>query len=159
MELASVAPDRSDAMVRRPRVLGDGWRRADLVSIIGHRLTDEHRDEVASTKDPVRLTELMRNAGVLAPSTMLHVLAAERVELDAVLPLVPTIGVPIVDAVRLVSVEWAAERLSVGRSLGASADELRAAGCSAVEDARRCAAGAVARSTSVSTPGRSLLQR
>ena len=133
MELASAAPDRSDAMVRDLASVGDGWCRDDLVSILGHRLTDEHRDELASTKDPTRLTELMVNAGVLAPSTMLHVLAAERVDLDAALPLVPTIGVSIADAVRLVSSEWGADRLIVGRSLGASVDELRAAGCTAVE--------------------------
>ena len=90
MELASVAPDRSDAMVRDLANAVEGWHRDDLVSIVGHRLTDEHRDELASTTDPVRLTELMRNAGVLAPSTLLHVLAAEKLDLDAVLPLVPT---------------------------------------------------------------------
>ena len=133
MELASAAPERADAMVRDLATTENGWRREDLVTIIGHRLTDAHRSELATTADPVRLSELMRDVGVLAPSTMLHALHAEGVGLDEVLPLVAAIGAPIADAVRVLHDEWGADRLAAGRSLGATVDELRSAGCSAVE--------------------------
>ena len=103
------------------------------MTIIGHRLTDHDRNDLATTAEPTRLVELMSSAGVLEPSTMLHVLHAEQVDLDTALPIAATIGLPIPEAIRLLHDGWDADRLTVGQALDATVDELRTAGCSTVE--------------------------
>lgn len=40
MQLATVAPDRANAMVHELATSPDGWDRERLVEIVGHRLTD-----------------------------------------------------------------------------------------------------------------------
>jgi hypothetical protein len=132
MELASVAPDRANAWVHQLAVEGP-WARSSLVAVVGHRLTEEHRSELATTADPGRLTELMRSVGVLAPVTMARVLRVEGVDAATVVDLVPTLGLAVRDAVRLLHDEWGTGRLDAGVQLGATVDELRAAGCSAAE--------------------------
>lgn len=133
LEIAALTPDRSEQLVRELATSSDSWSRPDLVAIVGHRLTDEHRQELASTDDPLRLAELLRDTGVLSPETMVHVLHAESVAVDDVLAAVPTMGVPIAQAIRLLHDEWGADRLEVGQPLGATVDELRTAGCSPAE--------------------------
>jgi hypothetical protein len=133
LELATVTPSRANEIVR-DLATGDGrWDRTDLVAVIGHRLTDTDRADLAVTRDSQRLTELMRDAGVLAPTTMLHVLRAEDFPVDGVYPIAVTIGAPVVDAIRLLHDRWDVDRLTAGRELGAEIHELRAAGCSPVE--------------------------
>jgi hypothetical protein len=104
-----------------------------MMDVIGHRLTDADRVELATTDDPARLAELMRSVGVLAPSTMAHVLHAEGVEASSVVELVPVLGLGIPDAIRMMHDEWGSNRLDIGIELGATVEELRAAGCSAAE--------------------------
>jgi hypothetical protein len=132
MELASVAPDRANAWVHQLALEGP-WERSSLAAVIGHWLTETDRAELATTVDPSRLTELMRSAGVLAPETMTRVLRAEGFDAETVVDLVPALGLPIPDAVRLLHDEWGTGRLDAGVLLGATVDELRAAGCSAAE--------------------------
>jgi hypothetical protein len=132
MELAAVAPDRANAWILHLSTDGP-WERAGMVDVIGHRLTDADRAELATTDDPARLAEMMRSVGVLAPSTMAHVLHAEGVEASSVVELIPVLGLPIPDAIRMLHDEWGSDRLDVGIELGATVDELRAAGCSAAE--------------------------
>ncbi|WP_040493597.1 hypothetical protein [Ilumatobacter nonamiensis] len=132
IELASVAPDRANAMVTEAAGSGS-WDRGMLASIVGHRLTDSDALELGTTSDPARLTELVKSAGVLAPATMLRVLHAEDVPLDTVIDLVPALGLPIGDAIRQMHSEWGANRLEVGMALGATVEELRDGGCSRIE--------------------------
>jgi hypothetical protein len=132
LEVAAATPARSDSMVRE-LAAAETWSRSDLVAVVGHRLTDSHRAELASTDDVGRLAELMRDTGVLAPSTMVEVLRCEQVDLDSVVRIAATIGMPTPDAIRAISHGWDTDRLTVGRALGADASELRAAGCTAVE--------------------------
>ena len=69
MELAAVGPDRANAMVR-DLASGEGvWNRDQLVSIVGHRLTDADRASLAETKDMRTLTRHLLDVGVLAPAT------------------------------------------------------------------------------------------
>jgi hypothetical protein len=89
---------------------GVGWQRADLVTVIGHRLTEPDRQDLGSTASPHRLVELMAATGVLAPATMMRALWAEGVGDETAASLVPA-----------------------GAVLGASTSELREAGCSARE--------------------------
>ena len=133
LELSAVTPSRADAMVRDLATGGTKWQRADLVSVVGHRLTDHDRIELAATTDPGLLTQLMRDTGVLAPVTILSVLRAEQVDVEAVYPLAATIGLPTPEAIRAIHDGWNVDRLTVGRELHASVEELRAAGCNATE--------------------------
>ena len=133
MELAATSPHRANDMVTALATGDAEWNRSDLVTIIGHRLTDHDRNDLATTAEPTRLVELMSSAGVLEPSTMLHVLHAEQVDLDTALPIAATIGLPIPETIRLLHDGWDADRLTVGQALDATVDELRTAGCSTVE--------------------------
>ena len=133
MELAAVSPARANEMVRDLASDPRSWDRSELVSIVGHRLADVDRAELETTTDPSRLVELMGDVGVLSPPTMLRVLHAEGVDLETVVDLVPALGMPIPDAIRQLRRDWDADRLDVGARLGATTDELRAAGCTATE--------------------------
>jgi len=133
MELAAVTPQRANDMAHVLATSDGEWDRADLVALIGNRLTDADASELAVTSDLTRLSELMRNAGVLEVDTMLHVLHAEGADLATVLPIAATSGLPASDAIRVLHDCWNADRLEVGQALGATVDELRRAGCSAVE--------------------------
>jgi hypothetical protein len=133
MQLAAVAPDRANAMIHDLATTPEGWDRARLVEIVGHRLTDTDRTELASTTDADRLVGLMRNTGVLAPATMMRVLHAEHVDAATVVDCVPALGIPIPDAMRLLHDDWQLDRLDTGQALGATVDELREAGCTAAE--------------------------
>jgi hypothetical protein len=133
MQLATVAPDRANAMVHDLATNREGWDRSRLVEIVGHRLTDTDRAELASTTDADRLVGLMRSTGVLAPAAMMRVLQAEHVDATIVVDCVPALGMPIPDAMRMLHDEWRLDRLDAGATLGATVEELRAAGCTAVE--------------------------
>jgi hypothetical protein len=132
MELATHAPDRANAIVHDLATNGP-WDRQHLVTAIGHRLTDTDRADLATTEDPARIVELMRNVGVLGPATMMHVLHAEGIGATTVVGLVPALGLPIPQAIRMLHGEWGTDRLDSGLALGATVEELRAAGCSAAE--------------------------
>jgi hypothetical protein len=133
MELASAAPDRANRMVADLASNSAGWQRAELAALIGHRLTDSDRAALASTSSPQRLVELMAATGVLTPPTMMRVLWAEGVGAETAASLVPAVGIERADAIRLLHDEWGVDRLRAGAALGASTDELRAAGCTATE--------------------------
>jgi len=61
-----------EAIVFRDLASGDGtWNRDQLVSIVGHRLTDADRTSLAETKDMRTLTRHLLDVGVLAPATIL----------------------------------------------------------------------------------------
>jgi hypothetical protein len=103
----------------------------DVGGATGSRLTDEDRATLATTRRPGVLVEMMRNTGVLAPSTMLAVLHAEGVEpTPSSGSYRPRTAGP--EAIRFLHRDWHLPRLNAG-ALGATVDELRAAGCTAVE--------------------------
>jgi hypothetical protein len=133
MQLATVAPDRANAMVHDLATNPDGWDRSRLVEIVGHRITDTDRADLTSTTDADRLVGLMRSTGVLAPETMMRVLHAEQVDTTTVIDCVPALGIRVPDAMRMLHDEWQVDRLDAGAALGATVEELRAAGCTAVE--------------------------
>lgn len=133
MQLASEAPERSNRMVTDMTASNAGWDRADLVAVIGHRLSDTDRTELATTRSPQRLVELMAATGVLAPVTMMRTLWAEGVGAETAASLVPAVGIGRGDAVRLLHEEWGVDRLAAGASIGATPAELRDGGCTARE--------------------------
>ena len=132
LELATYAPDRANALVLDLATSG-AWDRSHLVAIVGPRLSDVERADLGTTTDATRFTELLASTRVLAPSTVLHVLSAEGHQAADVVASVPILGMPVSDAIRLVHRKWGTDRLEVGAILGASAQDLRAAGCTMVE--------------------------
>ena len=116
LELAAVGPDRANAMVR-DLASGEGtWNRDRLVSIVGHRLTDADRASLAETNDMRTLTRHLLDVGVLAPATILGVLHAEVASIDAVTAVVPSLGMPTSDAIRVLHRDWVlTERMPVHR--------------------------------------------
>ena len=132
-DLARYEPERADRLVRDLAVTPDVWDRGVLVQTVGHRLADTDRDRLATTTDASTLVEVMQATGVLTPSTMLHVLHAEQVDPGTVAGLVPTLGVPVAQAIRRLHDDWGVDRLDAAAAVGATTDELRAAGCTASE--------------------------
>jgi hypothetical protein len=132
MDLAAVAPDRANRLVH-DAATSAGWDRSTLTATVGSRLTEADRATLSATTDPEVLVVMMRNTGVLAPATMLAVLHAEHVDADTAVSLVQAIGMPIPDAIRSLHDRWGMDRVDAGQYLGATVDELRAAGCSPVE--------------------------
>ena len=133
MQISAQTPDQANRIVNDMATSAAGWQRPDLVQVIGHRLTSADRDEVAVTRSPERLVELMAATGVLTPPTMMRVLWAEGVGADTAASVVPALGVDRAAAVRMLHDEWGVDRLRAGAALGASTDELREAGCTARE--------------------------
>ena len=133
MQLAAISPDRANAMIRDAAASADGWSRATLDAVIGHRLTDVDRRSLTEATTADVLTGHMVDSGVLSPRTMLAVLHCEGFDLDSVVPITPMLGLSTPDAIRELHEGWGANRLQVGEALGASTEELRTAGCTAVE--------------------------
>jgi hypothetical protein len=130
--LAHYAPDRADRLIR-DLAASPAWDRQALVHIVGHRLTSVDCDTLAATTDPQQLVDAMAATGVLAPVTMLEVLHAEHIDATTVAGLIPATGVPIPDAIRRLHQDWGVDRLDAGAAVGATVEELRAAGCTPVE--------------------------
>ncbi|MCU1390662.1 MAG: hypothetical protein JWL72_4000 [Ilumatobacteraceae bacterium] len=133
MELATLAPDRADALVRDLATGDAPWSRETMIAIVGHRLTDADRELFATTESTEELVRQMANVGVLSSPTMLSVLHAEGVDATTVLGVIPALGLPTQDGIRLIHRDWGTSRLDIGAALGATNDELRSAGCSPVE--------------------------
>jgi hypothetical protein len=126
-------PEQADRLISDAASTPWSWDRALLVDSVGHRLTDADRAVLASTDDPASLVETMAASGVLAPATMLRVLHAEGVTAHTAAGLVPAIGMATDDAIHTLHAEWGAERLEMAALLGATVEELRAAGCTPTE--------------------------
>ncbi len=132
IELATFTPDRANRLVAD--AANDGtWTRELLIGAVGHRLTPDDRTMLATSTEPAELVAMMQASGVLAPDTLLAVLHAEHVDGDAVVGLLADIGLPAGEAIRSVHDRWGMGRLDVAEAIGATVDDLRAAGCSQVE--------------------------
>ncbi|MGE3588276.1 MAG: hypothetical protein AB7L17_11175 [Ilumatobacteraceae bacterium] len=81
----------------------------------------------------MELVDALVATGVLAPRTILAVLRAEDVPMDVVVGLVPAIGLGVPEAIASIHEGWDADRLDVAASIGATVEELRAAGCTPTE--------------------------
>jgi hypothetical protein len=111
----------------------DDYTRAELVDLVGDVLLDETRDQLAAPETtPDTIVDALRVAGC-TPATAVAVLHAEGIDADVVAPLLPTIGVPMDQAIRVLHERWDVSRVQAAESLGATAVEMRAAGCTAVE--------------------------
>ncbi|MGH9137725.1 MAG: hypothetical protein ACRD0G_11845 [Acidimicrobiales bacterium] len=76
--------------------------------------------------------ELLGAAG-LTPASTVAILAAEQVDGTAVAQLLPTVGVPMAGAIRVLRERWDLDSIDAATALGATASEMRDAGCTAAE--------------------------
>ncbi len=132
-DLARYTPERANRLVADAAANVESWAREVLVRTVGHRLVDVDRERLAATTDAAVLVELMHATGVLEPATMLDVLRAEGCDAATVGGLVPVIGVPVPDAIRVLHDRWGLDRLDAAELVGGTVDELRAAGCTPAE--------------------------
>ncbi|HZA82585.1 MAG TPA: hypothetical protein VFC13_14125 [Actinomycetes bacterium] len=107
------------------------YSRPELAALIGHRLEPPDQGRV-HTADSAELVELLGAAG-FSPATTVAVLAAEQVDATQVATLLPTVGVPMADAIRVLHDRWDLPRTAAAGLLGATAGEMRDAGCTPVE--------------------------
>jgi hypothetical protein len=110
---------------------GGHYSRRELAALIGHRLDAADQARVDSA-DPAELVELLGAAG-FSPATTVAVLAAEQLDPPHAASLLPTVGVPMADAIRLLHDRWELPRSNAAELLGATAGEMRDAGCTPVE--------------------------
>lgn len=123
-------PARSDRAVA-DYANDPAYNRSELVELIGARLESADAERLA-TASPAELVELLGAAG-LSPATTVAVLAAEHLDPAAVAQVLPTAGVPMPDAIRVLHERWGQPRQTAAELLGATAAEMRAGGCSATE--------------------------
>lgn len=110
---------------------GGHYDRRELAALIGHRL-DPADSQRVPTAQPDELVELLGAAG-FSPATTVAVLAAEQVDPSTVAALLPTVGVPMPDAIRVLHDRWDLPRVEAAEVLGATAGDMREAGCTPVE--------------------------
>jgi hypothetical protein len=133
VQLAAQAPQLADELIH-DAAAGGTLTRELLVDVIGHRLDPADRARLADpTVQAAEFAELLGATGVLTPPTTIAVLAHERVDVDQVAALIPTIGLPIADGVRALNELWNVDRVAAGQMLGATVVELREAGCTPAE--------------------------
>jgi hypothetical protein len=109
----------------------DHYNRRELAALIGRRLHTADQEQV-QTAEPADLVELLGAAG-FSPATTVAVLAAEHVDPVTVAGLLPTVGVPMADALRVLHERWDLPRTDAAERLGATATEMRDARCTPVE--------------------------
>jgi hypothetical protein len=111
----------------------DDYTRSELVDLVGDVLRAETREQLAATDAaPDAIVDALRAAGC-TPATAVAVLDAEGIDADQMARLLPTIGVPMDQAIRVLHERWDLPRHEAAEVLGATATEMRAAGCTPAE--------------------------
>ncbi len=114
--------------------LADGgmYTRAALVERVSPRLDGPERSALASDPAPAELVELLGAAGITSATTV-AVLQAENLDASQVAPLLPIIGIPTAKAIEVLDARWDLDKTSAAELLGATARDMRDAGCTAAE--------------------------
>lgn len=128
--LSVADPVRLDQTVADLADSGD-YTRTELVALIGHHL-DEGDHQRLNAPAPADLVEILGHAG-LTPAATVAVLHAEQVDADTMALLLPTIGIPMPDAIETLRARWNLTGLEASTALGATAAEMRDAGCTPTE--------------------------
>ena len=128
--LAVADPARLDTTIATFAASGDDSRR-ELAVLIGQRIDEPDRQRL-DIAPPDELVELLGSAG-LTPAAIVSVMSAERVEADTVARLLPTVGVPVADSIRVLHEQWDLPNAAAAAALGATAAEMRDAGCTGTE--------------------------
>lgn len=109
-----------------------GYSRASLVSIAETYLAPPELDRLTSASDPHEIAETLGAAGV-EPRTTVEVLRVEGFPADRVAEVVPTLGMTMPEGIRILHEGWDLSRADAAQALGATAAEMRDAGCSSRE--------------------------
>lgn len=128
--LAIADPARLDPTVAA-FAASDDYSRPELARLVGQRLDEPDRQRLDGA-EPGELVELLGAAG-LTPAATVAVLRAERLDPETVAGLLPTAGVPMPDAIRVLHQHWDLSNIDAAAALGATAAEMRDAGCTATE--------------------------
>ena len=107
------------------------YSRTELTALVGGRLNEPDRDRLQSAS-PGELVELLCAAGI-TPAATVSVLHGERLDAETVAALLPTVGVPMADAIRVLHHKWDVTNIAAATALGATGTEMRDAGCTATE--------------------------
>lgn len=109
------------------------YTRDELVALAQDALGAEEITMLADPDaSPAVIAEVL-HAGGCTPATVVRVLRAEHVEAADLVALLPTIGVPMDHAIRILHDGWDMPRHQAAEQLGATALEMRSAGCSPAE--------------------------
>jgi hypothetical protein len=109
----------------------DTYNRQGLASMIGPKSADTDNAAIA-TADHEQLARITGSAGLTAATTI-AVLNADNCPVDVIAALLPTLGVPMSDAIRVLEARWDTPKIEAARMVGANGTEIRAAGCTAAE--------------------------
>lgn len=108
------------------------YTRTALVERVSSRLDGPERSALASNPSPPELVELLGSAGVTSATTI-AMLRAEQVDAVEVAPLLPSLGIPTAKAIEVLEARWDLDRTEAAELLGATATDMRDAGCTATE--------------------------
>jgi hypothetical protein len=109
-----------------------GYQRSDLAVLVGAHLDPEARETLEGDLSPSALAELVGTAGVTSQTTV-RLLRAEGVSAEDVADLLPVLGIPPAEALRALHEGWQVSLSHAAELAGASAADMRTAGCSATE--------------------------
>ena len=109
----------------------DTYSRDQVIERLGDRLTDDDRTSFMSA-DPQQLARMLGAAGVTAATTV-AVLHADGCAVDDIASLMPTLGVPMSSAIKVLNQRWAVPMVEAARMMSATGAEMREAGCNAAE--------------------------
>ncbi|HRE03343.1 MAG TPA: hypothetical protein PLV68_18755, partial [Ilumatobacteraceae bacterium] len=123
-------PAKFDPMLAAFADSGD-YSRRELTALLTSRLEAADSARLPDAT-PADLIELVGAAGA-SPATTVAILHAEAADPRTVAELLPTVGVPIPDAIRVLHERWEMPRPEAAELLDATAAEMRTAGCTPVE--------------------------
>jgi len=128
--LSVADPVRLDQVVTELADSGD-YTRTELAALIGPRLDDADRQRL-DDPTPADIVDVLGHAG-LTPAATVAVLHAEQVGPERMAHLLPAIGIPMPDAIETLRARWDLTGLEAATALGATAAEMRDAGCTPTE--------------------------
>jgi hypothetical protein len=111
----------------------DGYNRHALVTLAAGRLDAASAARLGEPDvTAADLAATLGDAGC-TPATTVQVLHAEHTPAGDVAPILPTIGIPMTDGIRILRDGWDVPAVDAALALGATATEMRDAGCTATE--------------------------
>jgi hypothetical protein len=109
----------------------DTYSRDQIVERLGDRLTNDDRTSFTSA-DPQQLARMLGAAGITAATTV-AVLHADGCAVEDIASLMPTLGVPMSSAIKVLNRRWDVPMVEAARMMSATGAEMREAGCNAAE--------------------------
>jgi hypothetical protein len=110
-------------------VVSGGYSREALAPVVDGHLDPPELERLTSTDDPREMAEALGRAG-LGPRLTVEVLRVEEFPADQVAGVIPTLGITTADGITALRDGWNMTRADAAQALGATAAEMRDAGCS-----------------------------